>query len=153
MAVISTSILTVDKKNLVGELYEIEAAKTDYIHIDVMDGKFVPKDTYQQMRDYAKYVGQASVLPLDVHLMVEDVYKGIDYFAALEPDIITFHLETVQKYEMLDVIDYIRSYDCKVRNSNKTRYESRRSLGVLARYTYGACNDSGTGLRRSTAYS
>ena len=114
MAEISTSILTVEKKDLVKKLHEIDVARTDYIHIDVMDGKFVPKNTYQQMIDYAKYVDQSSTLPLDVHLMVEDVYKYIDYFADLGPDIITFHLEAVETYEVQDVIDYILSYNCKV---------------------------------------
>lgn len=131
MEEISTSLLNVEKRDLVKKLYEIEAAKTDYIHIDVMDGKFVPKDTYQLMKEYARYVKHSGVLPLDIHLMMEDVYKGIDYFADLEPDIITFHLEAVEAYELQDVIDYIKSYECKVGISIKPNTKVEEVLEFL----------------------
>jgi len=115
MIEISTSILTVEKKELINKLYEIETAKTDYLHIDVMDGKFVPKNTYEQMIEYAKYAKQTSMLPLDVHLMIENVKEGIDEFGSLEPEIITFHLEAMKdKEEVLETINYIRKYNCKV---------------------------------------
>ena len=53
MVEISTSILTVSKGEESATFFELEASKTDYFHIDVMDGKFVEKDTYQKMLEYA----------------------------------------------------------------------------------------------------
>ena len=94
MVEISTSVLTVEPKNATQTFYNLEVAKTDYFHIDVMDGKFVVKDTARKMKEYATTLKHISNLPLDVHLMVEDVEKFIDDYAELEPNIITFHYES-----------------------------------------------------------
>lgn len=99
MVEISTSILTMEQGNEAETILALEKAKTDYFHIDVMDGKFVEKDTYNKMREYAEYIKRISNLPLDVHLMVEDVEKGIEDFSAVEPNIITFHLEACKNEE------------------------------------------------------
>ena len=90
MVEVSTSILNVKKGEEAATFFELEAAKTNYFHIDVMDGKFVEKDTYQKMFEYASYIRRISNLPLDVHLMVEDIDKAIEDFLAVEPNIITF---------------------------------------------------------------
>ena len=121
MVEISTSILSVLKGQESKTFFALEKAKTDYFHIDVMDGKFVEKNTYNKMFEYASYIKRISNIPLDVHLMVEDVEKGINDFSALEPNIITFHYEAckndeeVQKY-----IRMIKDYNIKVgiRNSS-----------------------------------
>ena len=99
MIEISTSILTVEKGNESETFFALEKAKTDYFHIDVMDGKFVEKDTYQKMLEYSSYIKRISNLPMDVHLMVEDVEIGIEVFSAVEPNIITFHLEACKSQE------------------------------------------------------
>ena len=115
MVEISTSILSVLKGQESKTFFALEKAKTDYFHIDVMDGKFVEKNTYNKMFEYASYIKRISNIPLDVHLMVEDVEKGINDFSALEPNIITFHYEAckndeeVQKY-----IRMIKDYNIKV---------------------------------------
>ena len=115
MVEISTSILTVGKGEESATFFELEAAKTDYFHIDVMDGKFVEKDTYQKMLEYASYIKRISNLPLDVHLMVEDVKRAIDDFLSVEPNIITFHLEACKsKEEVFELIKYIKENNCKV---------------------------------------
>ena len=93
MTEISTSILTIEKGNESETFFLLEKSKTDYFHIDVMDGKFVEKDTYQQMLEYSSYIRRISNLPMDVHLMVDDVETGIEVFSAVEPNIITFHIE------------------------------------------------------------
>ena len=105
MVEISTSILSVLKGEESKTFFALEKAKTDYFHIDVMDGKFVEKDTYKKMFEYASYIKRISNLPLDVHLMVEDVETGIEVFSADEPNIITFHLEACKTKE--DVIKNI----------------------------------------------
>lgn len=112
---VSTSILSLKKGEENTVFLELEAAKTDYFHIDVMDGKFVEKDTYQKMLEYASYIRRISNLPLDVHLMVEDVKSAIDDFLAVEPNIITFHLEACKnKEEVYEIIKYIKENNCKV---------------------------------------
>ena len=106
MVEISTSILTVEKGNEAETFFALEKAKTDYFHIDVMDGKFVEKDTYQKMLEYSSYIKRISNLPIDVHLMVEDVKAGIEDFSGVEPNIITFHLEACKNKE--EVYENIR---------------------------------------------
>jgi len=74
MVEVSTSILNViGKEEPIKIFYNLEVAKTDYYHIDVMDGKFVPKNTAKEMYEIASTLKQISNLPLDVHLMVENV--------------------------------------------------------------------------------
>ena len=115
MAEVSTSVLMVEKDKAVRTFYDLEVAKTDFFHIDVMDGKFVLKNTYENMMEYSSYIKRISNLPLDVHLMVEDVKEAIDDFLAVEPNIITFHLEACKsKEEVLDIIKYIKDNNCKV---------------------------------------
>ena len=99
MVEISTSILNVEKGKELETIYNLEKAKTDYIHIDVMDGKFVEKNTYEKMFNYATQIKGISNLPLDVHLMVEDIETAVEVFSAVEPNIITFHLEACKSKE------------------------------------------------------
>lgn len=115
MVEVSTSILSVKKGEESATFFELEAAKTDYFHIDVMDGKFVEKNTYEKMLESASYIKRISNLPLDIHLMVEDVKEAINDFIAVEPNIITFHYEACKdKQEVYDLIKYIKENDCKV---------------------------------------
>ena len=115
MVEVSTSILNVKKGEESATFFELEAAKTDYFHIDVMDGKFVEKDTYKKMFEYASYIKRISNLPLDVHLMVKNIDEAVEDFLALEPNIITFHLEACKnKEEVMEKINYIKSNNCKV---------------------------------------
>lgn len=115
MVEVSTSLLNVEKENILSCIYNLEVAKTDYYHIDVMDGKFVEKDTTEMMHEYSNHIKQISNLPLDVHLMVEDIKSYIDSFIPYEPNIITFHLEACKdKKEVLDLIRYIKENNVKV---------------------------------------
>ena len=115
MVEISTSILTVKKEDCIATIYNLETAKTDYFHIDVMDGKFVKNNTSEIMQEYCTNIKQISNLPLDVHLMVEDIQSYVDSFIPFEPNIITFHLEACKdKEEVLKLIKYIKSNNIKV---------------------------------------
>ena len=121
MVEVSTSILSMKEKEESKTIMGLEIAKTDYFHIDVMDGKFVLKNTYEKMMEYSSYIKRISNLPLDVHLMVEDVRGTIDDFLSFEPNIITFHLEAIknsdkekEKEEILNIIKYIKENNCKV---------------------------------------
>ena len=115
MVEVSTSILSVKKGNESETFFKLEKAKTDYFHIDVMDGKFVENDTYEKMLGYAQYIKRISNLPLDVHLMVEDVKSAINDFVGVEPNIITFHYEACKnKEEVYEIIKQIKDNNCKV---------------------------------------
>ena len=114
MIEISTSILTVDEKEAMQVFYDLEVAKTDYYHIDVMDGKFVEKDTSKLMYSYANSIKQISNTPLDVHLMVEDVKEYIDEYIALHPHYITIHYEACKnKKQVKEMIEYIKKNNIK----------------------------------------
>lgn len=115
MVEISTSLLSVDKDSIMKTIYNLEVAKTDYFHIDVMDGIFVEGFTNKIMEEYSGYVKSVSTIPLDVHLMVKDVKKYIDRYLNYEPNIITFHIEAVKnKEEAMEFINYIKANNCKV---------------------------------------
>lgn len=109
MIEISTSILNVDEKNAMKIFYDLEVAKTDYYHIDVMDGKFVEKNTSEMMYSYASSIKQMSNIPLDVHLMVSDVKEYIDKYIPLTPHFITIHYEACKdKKEVKEILEYIK---------------------------------------------
>ncbi|PPS20884.1 ribulose-phosphate 3-epimerase [Brachyspira murdochii] len=88
---IAPSILTASFSNLENTIKELEEAGSDYLHLDIMDGVFVPQITFG-----AKIVSdikKASRIPLDVHLMIANPEKHIDDFAKAGADIISVHYE------------------------------------------------------------
>ena len=115
MIEISTSLLNIEEKKEAETIFALEKAKTDYFHIDVMDGNFVKKDTYKKMLDLSDYIKRISNLPLDVHLMVEDVIPVIKVFTAVAPNIITFHLEACKdEKEVFEAINLIKENNARV---------------------------------------
>lgn len=114
MAEISTSILSVEEENSIKTFYNLEEAKTDYFHIDVMDGEFVENNTHKKMLEFCANIKQISNLPLDVHLMVKDIKKYIEDYTNFEPSIITFHIEEMKtKEEIMEIINLIRENNIK----------------------------------------
>lgn len=112
---VSTSILSVKKDNCIQTFYNLETAGTDYFHIDVMDGRFVENNTVDLMTEYSEYLNSITNIPLDVHLMVEDVETGIEVFSAIEPNIITFHLEACKnEEEVMKNINLIKEKGARV---------------------------------------
>jgi ribulose-phosphate 3-epimerase len=93
MGKITASILSADFTRLGDEVRAVEQAGADYIHIDVMDGHFVPNITIGPM--VVKAVRRVTKLPLDVHLMITDPDQFIEAFAKAGADIITVHAEAV----------------------------------------------------------
>ena len=115
MVEVSTSILSVQKSKEAETFLALEKAKTDYFHIDVMDGKFVEKNTYQKMLELSSYVRRISNMPLDVHLMVKDVETAINVFTPVEANLITFHLEACKdEEEVFKFINMIKDNHSRV---------------------------------------
>lgn len=119
---ISTSILNVNKENIIQTIYDLEVAKTDYFHVDVMDGRFTKNDTSEKMRIFAEYLNQITNIPMDVHLMVNNIKEYIDSYTIFNPNIITFHLEACKSDEEVEkYIEYIKENNCKVGLSIKPK--------------------------------
>lgn len=115
MVEVSTSILSVKKENILGTIYNLEVAKTDYYHIDVMDGEFVENNTNNLMQEYLTSIKKISNIPLDIHLMVNNIKTFVDAYLPFEPNIITFHIEACKnKEEVLEIIKYIKNNNVKV---------------------------------------
>jgi ribulose-phosphate 3-epimerase len=92
MIKIAPSILSADFANLAKDILDVEQGGADYIHIDVMDGHFVPNITIGPL--IVKAVRPITNLPLDVHLMIENPDAYIPEFAKAGADIISVHVET-----------------------------------------------------------
>lgn len=129
---ISTSLLNVKKDKCIQTFYNLETAGTDYFHIDVMDGKFVEKNTIEMMNEYCEYLNSITNIPLDVHLMVEDVMSHIKNFLIYEPRNITVHYESAKdKKELLEWIKYIKENNCKVGVSIKPNTKVEEVYDIL----------------------
>ena len=102
---LAPSILSADFSRLEQEIKAVEAAGADVIHVDVMDGHFVPNLTIGPV--IVKAVRKATSLPLDIHLMIEHPDFFVDAFADAGGDIITVHAET--GYHLFRTIDLIKS--------------------------------------------
>ena len=90
---IAPSILSADFSCLDREIRRVELAGADMLHIDVMDGHFVPNITIGPV--VVKYIRRVTKLPLDVHLMIDNPQDYIDEFVKAGSDMITVHIETI----------------------------------------------------------
>jgi len=90
---VAPSILSADFSCLGKEIKKVELAGADMLHIDVMDGHFVPNITIGPA--VVKYIRRVTKLPLDVHLMIERPEKFVDEFVKAGSDMITMHIETI----------------------------------------------------------
>lgn len=104
---IAPSILSADFSKLGKEIKSVEDAGADWIHVDVMDGRFVPNITIGPV--VVKSIRPSTRLPLDVHLMIEKPLNYIEPFAKAGSDIITFHIETDDDpVEVIKLIKYFK---------------------------------------------
>ena len=103
---IAPSILSADWLNLGREVEKMNEADCDYVHYDVMDGKFVPEMSFGVT--IMRNVKKVSEKPIDVHLMIEDPIRNVKSFATSGADIITVHAEACEDID--ETLDYIRSF-------------------------------------------
>ena len=104
---VSASFLS--SKNIPQDLIKLDHTDLDYVHVDIMDGKFVSNKTmpFSQM----KHIGQYTSKRLDVHLMVEEPSKYIPLYAELNAEYITFHIEVLE--DIQKDLDLIRNFSIK----------------------------------------
>ena len=106
---ITPSFLSCDFSRLGEELVRMDKAKADLIHLDVMDGHFVPNITFGA--PVIKWARPYTKLPFDVHLMISEPHRYIKDFADAGADIITFHVECDS--DIGETLDLIESYNIK----------------------------------------
>ncbi len=109
---IAPSILSADFSNLSAQLKKVENAGADLIHVDVMDGHFVPNITIGPV--VVKYMRKVTRLPLDVHLMIENPAKYVDAFVKAGSDMITVHIEAVSLRELAAIAKKLNSKGIKL---------------------------------------
>ena len=129
MVTLAPSILAADMLNLGTEIEKIEKSGSKYVHVDVMDGCFVPNISFGMPIIAA--VRSKTELIVDVHAMIVKPNKYIDDFISVGADIITFHLEALEHDEILKSIEKIHSKGVKVGISIKPNTKAEELIPYL----------------------
>lgn len=111
MAMISPSILSADFANLERDIRDIEQNGADMVHVDIMDGIFVPNISIGI--PVVKAIRPVTKLPLDVHLMIDRPIRYVEEFVKAGSDFITIHVEADQPQNTLEALDKIHALGCK----------------------------------------
>ncbi len=130
---ISPSILSSDFANLQREIEAIEKAGADYIHVDVMDGHFVPNLTIGA--PVVEALKRVSKIPLDCHLMISNPEKYISDFAKAGANIITVHFEVSGANQTPELLArQIKSHGCRAGISIKPQTKASEIFSVLKHF-------------------
>lgn len=111
MAKVAPSILAADFVNLERDIHDIEQHHADWIHVDVMDGSFVPNFSFGLPA--LKAIRDVTSMPLDVHLMIERPIRYVERFVAAGADWLTIHIEADSQENIIQALKLIRSMGCK----------------------------------------
>ncbi|MBO5374426.1 MAG: ribulose-phosphate 3-epimerase [Clostridia bacterium] len=119
MKQLSPSILASDMLNLGNEIKKVEKSGAKYVHIDVMDGLFVPNISFGM--PIISAVRKCTDLVLDVHAMIEKPHRYVEEFIKCGADIVTFHVEASTEQEIKDSIAKVRTLGKKIGLSIKPK--------------------------------
>ena len=111
MAKIAPSILAADFANLERDIRNIEENGADFVHVDIMDGIFVPNISIGI--PVVKAIRPVTKLPLDVHLMIDRPIRYVEEFVKAGADFVTIHVESDQPQNTLEALDKIHALGCK----------------------------------------
>ena len=111
MAKIAPSILSADFANLERDIHDLEKNGADWVHVDIMDGIFVPNISIGI--PVVKALRPVTDLPLDVHLMIDRPIRYVEEFIKAGADWLTIHVEADQPQNTLAALDKIRELGCK----------------------------------------
>lgn len=111
MAKIAPSILAADFANLERDIRNIEENGADFVHVDIMDGIFVPNISIGI--PVVKAIRPVTKLPLDVHLMIDRPVRYVEEFVKAGADFVTIHIEADQPQNTLEALDKIHAMGCK----------------------------------------
>ena len=111
MAKVAPSILAADFVNLERDIHDIEKNGADWIHVDVMDGSFVPNFSFGLPA--LKAIRDVTDMTLDVHLMIEKPIRYVERFVAAGADWLTIHIEADSQENTIKALQLIRSMGCR----------------------------------------
>ena len=131
MPVIAPSILSADFANLERDIHDIERSGADWVHVDVMDGIFVPNISIGI--PVVKALRPVTSLPLDVHLMIDRPIRYAEEFIKAGADWLTIHLESDQPQNTLACLDKIRAMGCKAAISLKPKTPAEAAIPYLTK--------------------
>lgn len=127
---IAPSLLSADKNDLKNEILKVEKLGAEFIHWDIMDGKFVPNLSYTTS-DVAQYA-KCHKMVNDVHIMVADPKAESKLYVEAGADLVTFHLEAVECPRCVEkIVDYLHSKGAKAGLSIKPKTPVRKLLPFL----------------------
>lgn len=129
MAMISPSILAADFANLERDIRDIETNGSDFVHVDVMDGIFVPNISIGI--PVVKAIRPVTKLPLDVHLMIDRPVRYVEEFVKAGADYVTVHVEADQPQNTLEALDKIHALGCKAGIVLKPRTPAEAAIPYL----------------------
>ena len=129
MAKIAPSILSADFANLERDIHNIEENGADWVHVDVMDGIFVPNISIGI--PVVKALRPVTDLPLDVHLMIDRPIRYVEEFIKAGADWLTIHVEADQPQNTLEALDKIHALGCKAAISLKPKTPAEAAIPYL----------------------